>query len=191
VFRAGNIEQLASRCLAVIPRSKRFRISAFMAAIQSVILLAEDSEDDVLILRKALARVGLECPLQVVRDGEEAIAYLRGVGRFANRSEYPLPDLFLLDLKMPRRDGFEVLQWLRQQPSLAPLRTIVLTTSQDICDVDRAYALGANSFLTKPVDLPDFGNTLEETFNYWLKTTRAPQVNRPGELGSEQRPKSS
>lgn len=152
------------------------------APIQAVILLAEDNDDDVLTLREALRRAGLEIALQVVEDGEEAIAYLRGVGKFANRAEYPLPDLFLLDLKMPRRDGFEVLAWLRQQPSLAPLRTIVLTTSESISDVDRAYALGANSFLTKPMDLLDFGNTLESTFNYWLKTTRAPQVNRPGEV---------
>lgn len=152
------------------------------APIQAVILLAEDNDDDVLTLREALRRARLEIALQVVEDGEEAIAYLRGVGKFANRAEYPLPDLFLLDLKMPRRDGFEVLAWLRQQPSLAPLRTIVLTTSESISDVDRAYALGANSFLTKPMDLLDFGNTLESTFNYWLKTTRAPQVNRPGEV---------
>jgi CheY-like chemotaxis protein len=153
-----------------------------MAPIQPVILLAEDNDDDVLTLCRALRRAGIEVPLQVVDDGDEAIAYLRGVGKFANRAEYPLPDLFLLDLRMPGRDGFEVLEWLRQQPSLAPLRTIVLTTSEDISDVDRAYALGANSFLTKPMDLLDFGNTLEETFNYWLKTTRAPQVNRPGEV---------
>lgn len=153
-----------------------------MAPVQPVILLAEDNDDDVLTLRRALRRAGIEVPLQVVEDGDEAIAYLRGIGRFANRAEYPLPDLFLLDLRMPGRDGFEVLEWLRQQPSLAPLRTIVLTTSADISDVDRAYALGANSFLTKPMDLLDFGNTLEATFNYWLQTTRAPQVNRPGEV---------
>ena|SRR5688500_20058941 len=153
-----------------------------MATIQPVVLLAEDNDNDVFMLREALRRAGLEIALQVVEDGEEAIAYLRGTGKFANRAEYPLPDLFLLDLRMPRRDGFEVLRWLRRQPSLGPLRTIVLTTSEDISDVDRAYALGANSFLTKPTDLFDFGNTLEATFNYWLKTTRAPQVNRPGEV---------
>ena len=153
-----------------------------MSPIQPVVLLAEDNDNDVLTLREALRRAGIEIPLQIVEDGDEAIAYLRGVGKFANRAEYPLPDLFLLDLRMPGRDGFEVLEWLRQQPSLAPLRTIVLTTSEEISDVDRAYALGANSFLTKPMDLLDFGNTLESTFNYWLKTTRAPQVNRPGEV---------
>ena len=162
-----------------------------MLRTQAVVLLADDNEDDVLALRHALRRAGIEMPLHVVGDGEEAIAYLRGVGKFSNRAEFPLPDLFLLDLRMPIIDGFEVLEWLRQQPSLAPLRTIVLTASDDFFDVDRAYALGANSFLTKSMDLLDFGNTLEATFNYWLKTTRAPHVHRPGELGSEQPPKSS
>ena len=162
-----------------------------MFTMQSVVLLADDNEDDVLALRHALRRAGIDVPLQVVEDGEEAIAYLRGVGKFSNRAEFPLPDLFLLDLRMPKLDGFEVLEWLRQQPSLAPLRTIVLTMSDDVFDVDRAFALGANSFLTKSMDLLDFGNTLEATFNYWLKTTRSPHVHRPGELDSEQPPKSS
>jgi CheY-like chemotaxis protein len=157
--------------------------------MQPVVLLADDNEDDVLALRDALRRAGIDVPLQVVEDGEEAIAYLRGVGIFSNRAEFPLPDLFLLDLRMPKLDGFEVLEWLRQQPSLAPLRTIVLTMSNDVFDVDRAYALGANSFLTKSMDLLDFGNTLEATFNYWLKTTRAPHVHRPGEFSSDQPPK--
>jgi CheY-like chemotaxis protein len=158
--------------------------------MQPVVLLADDNADDVLALRHALRRAGIDVPLQVVEDGEEAIAYLRGVGKFSNRAEFPLPDLLLLDLRMPKLDGFEVLEWLRQQPSLAPLRTIVLTMSDDVFDVDRAFALGANSFLTKSMDLLDFGNILETTFNYWLKTTRAPHVHRPGELGSEQPPKS-
>jgi CheY-like chemotaxis protein len=159
--------------------------------LQPVVLVADDNEDDVLALRHALRRAGIDVPLQIVEDGEEAIAYLRGVGKFSNRAEFPLPDLFLLDLRMPKIDGFEVLEWLRQQPSLAPLRTIVLTMSNDVFDVDRAYALGANSFLTKSMDLLDFGNTLGATFNYWLKTTRAPHVHRPGELSSDQPPKSS
>ena len=167
------------------------RLLNTMLATPAVVLLADDNEDDVLALRHALRRARIAMPLQVVGDGEEAIAYLRGVGKFSNRAEFPLPDLFLLDLRMPKLDGFEVLEWLRQQPSLAPLRTIVLTTSDDFFDVDRAYALGANSFLTKSIDLLDFGNTLEATFNYWLKTTRAPHVHRPGESGSEQPPKSS
>ena len=174
-----------------LSRGARARSLKTMLTTQAVVLLADDNEDDVLALRHALRRARIQAPLYVVGDGEEAIAYLRGVGKFSNRAEFPLPDLFLLDLRMPKIDGFEVLEWLRREPSLAPLRTIVLTASDDLFDVDRAYMLGANSFLTKSMDLLDFGNTLEATFNYWLQTTRAPHVHRPGEFGSERLPKSS
>jgi len=144
-----------------------------------VILLADDRDDDVQIVRRALQMAGIDLPLQVVSDGEEAIAYLNGEGKFANRAEYPLPDLFLLDLKMPLKNGFEVLQWVRRHPTLAPLRTIVLTTSDQMRDVNRAYALGANSFLTKPLDFLDFRDTLQVMINYWLTKARAPDVSRP------------
>src|SRR5438477_12877403 len=117
----------------------------------SVILLAEDREDDVLLIRRAFNKANLLNPLHLVHDGDEAIAYLKGEGQFANRAEYPLPSLLLLDLKMPRRDGFEVLQWVREQSSLKALRVIVLTSSEHIQDVNRAYDLGANSFLVKPM----------------------------------------
>jgi CheY-like chemotaxis protein len=144
-----------------------------------VILLAEDNDDDVAMLRRAFLRAGINLPLQVVPNGEEAIAYLTGEGRFANRAEYPLPDLFLLDLKMPGMDGFDVLAWLRQHPTLAPLRTVVLTTSDEIRDVNQAYVLGANSFLTKPVDVTDFKSTLQEMFNFFLFKAKRPEIRRP------------
>src|SRR5438132_4460545 len=107
---------------------------------QAVILLAEDLEDDILLIRRAFERGNIDKPLQIVRDGEETIAYLKGEGKYANRAEYPLPDLLLLDLKMPRLDGFEVLRWIRQQPGLEGLRVVVLTSSEDMRDVNKAYA---------------------------------------------------
>src|SRR4051794_24168262 len=113
----------------------------------ALILLAEDDEDHVLLVRRAFNQARILNPLHVVRDGEQAIAYFKGVGIYANRDEYPLPGLFLLDLKMPRTSGFEVLDWVRSQPSLKALRVIVLTTSADMKDVNRAYQLGATSFL--------------------------------------------
>ena len=88
---------------------------------QAVILLAEDSEDDILLIRKAFARVFINNPLHVVRDGVETIACLKGEAKYSNRDEYPLPDLMLLDLKMPELDGFEVLKWIRQQPGPSSL----------------------------------------------------------------------
>ena len=144
-----------------------------------VILLAEDNEDHVLLTRRAFKLAGLINPLVVVQDGEEAIAYLKGEGRFSNRTEYPLPTLMLLDLKMPRKNGFEVLEWLRTQPTLSALRVVVLTTSDQIHDVNRAYQLGANSFLTKPVDFRDFVQLSSAVKGYWLWISRAPEVERP------------
>src|ERR1043166_2138473 len=106
---------------------------------RGVILLAEDNEDDVLLIQRAFRQVGLLTPPYVVRDGEEAIAYLKGAGHYANRDRYPFPELLLLDLKMPRKNGFDVLGWIRSDLGLSPLRVVVLTTSEDLRDVNEAY----------------------------------------------------
>jgi len=143
-----------------------------------VILLAEDNENHVLLIRRAFEQAGLVNPLYVVSNGEEAISYLKGEGKYANRDEYPLPCLMLLDLKMPKKDGFEVLEWLRGQPGFSSLRVVVLTTSEELRDVNRAYRLGANSFLTKPVDFRDFVQLSSAIKGYWIWLSRAPEVER-------------
>src|SRR5882762_2764753 len=143
---------------------------------QAVILLAEDREDDIALVRKAFAKAYIQNPLQVVRDGEEAIAYLQGEGRYYNRAEYPLPDLLLLDLKMPRMDGFQVLTWIRQQPSFSTLRVVVLTSSEDFGDVNLAYKQGANSFLVKPLDFESFIETARIVREYWLVLDKSPET---------------
>ena len=116
----------------------------------SVVLLAEDRDDDVFLIRRAFIQGNIFNPLFVVRDGEEAIAYIKGEGNYSNRSQFPRPDLVLLDLKMPGKDGFEVLKWIRQQPDLNGLIVIVLTSSDELCDFEAAFKLGANSYLIKP-----------------------------------------
>ena len=146
---------------------------------QAVILLAEDREDDILLIRRAFKMAFLDNPLQVVRDGEECIAYLSGTGKFSNRAEYPLPDLLLLDLKMPRMDGFEVLSWVRQHPTLSSLRTIVVTSSECIRDVNRAYQLGANSFLVKPSDFLNYIEMSKFLAGFWLRLSKTPEISRP------------
>src|SRR5256885_17265814 len=120
-----------------------------------VILLAEDNENHVLLVRRAFEQAGLVNPLYVVSNGEEAINYLKGEGKYANRAEYPLPCLMLLDLKMPRKDGFEVLEWLRAQPGFSSLRVVVLTTSEELRDVNRAYLLRAQSLVSKNLAFRD------------------------------------
>jgi CheY-like chemotaxis protein len=116
------------------------------------ILLVEDDSNDVLLLQRAFRRAEIDHELHVVNDGEQAMCYLGGVGDFGDRDKHPLPALMLLDLKMPRRTGLEVLAWLRDQPdaSLKKLPVIVLTSSRQSEDIDRAYELGANSYMAKP-----------------------------------------
>ena len=126
------------------------------------------------MFNRAFAQLATRPAIQVVPNGEEAISYFQGRGRFVNRSEFPLPDIFLLDLKMPRKDGFEVLEWLRDQPRFSPVRTVVLTTSRDTADIQRAYDLGACSFLTKPVDFTEFRNAMDAMYAFW-------RLNRPGQ----------
>ena len=146
---------------------------------QAVILLAEDREDDILLVQRAFKRAFITNPLHIVRDGEQAIAYLGGVGRYTNREEYPLPDLLLLDLKMPRMDGFEVLKWIQLHPELSSLRVVVLTSSDNIRDVNTAYQLGANSFMVKPMDFEDVVHLSKTLANYWLQLSKTPEIQRP------------
>jgi len=145
----------------------------------AVILLAEDDEDHILLVRRAFKKARLLNPLHVVRDGEEAIAYFKGTGRYAKRVEFPLPALLLLDLKMPKKNGFEVLEWIRQEPRLRNLRVIVLTSSEDMRDVNLAYQLGANSFLVKPADFEQFVTVIQALQGYWLWMSEAPEISRP------------
>jgi len=144
-----------------------------------VILLVEDSEDDITIIRKAFERAGVHNPLFVVRDGEAAVAYLSGNGKYSIRDEYPLPALVLLDLKLPGMDGFEVLRWIRQAPGLKSLRVIVLTSSDSIRDVNAAYQLGANSFMVKEMDFENSIELARLITDFWLLKAREPEVERP------------
>src|SRR5712692_1805635 len=99
------------------------------------ILVAEDLPDSVELLKRAFSRAGVTAPVYYVKDGEETIAYLKGEETFANRTEYPLPTMLLLDLKMPRLDGFGVLEWLRRQPGLRRFPVVVFTSSNEQKDI--------------------------------------------------------
>jgi CheY-like chemotaxis protein len=144
----------------------------------AVILLVEDQVDDILLMQRAFERAYLKNPVQVVRSGEEAMAYLYGTGKFSNRAEYPLPILVLLDLKLPCTDGYQVLSWIRQQNGIRGLPVVVLTSSSDRADVAKAYRLGANSYFVKEVD---FNNSVEFARllgRYWLVEARTPDAYR-------------
>jgi CheY-like chemotaxis protein len=145
---------------------------------EPLILLVEDRDDDVLMLRRSFQKAGINNPMQVVGDGEEAISYLLGTGKFSDRVEFPLPELILLDLKMPKIDGFEVLRWLRSQRNFSGIRVVVLSSSESIQDVNLAYNLGANSFLVKPTDFNGFVELSGFISEYWFVLSRTPQVTR-------------
>jgi CheY-like chemotaxis protein len=147
---------------------------------KELILIAEDNEDEILLVRLAFHKAKVANPLHFVRDGLEAISYLAGADQYSNRAEYPLPSLFLLDLKMPRVDGFEVLEWVREQPSLARLRIVILTGSHDVRDVNKAYELGASSYLIKPVDFSQFVDLSVAVHGYWMWLSKLPETHSEG-----------
>jgi CheY-like chemotaxis protein len=138
------------------------------------VLLVEDDPDDVVLTQRAFKKASVANPLQVVTDGEEAVAYLSGQGRFADRGQYPLPMLLLLDLKLLRRSGLEVLEWLRAQPGLRRLPVVVLTSSKESRDVNRAYDLGVNSYLVKPVAFDSLQEMVQSLGFYWLMLNKSP-----------------
>jgi CheY-like chemotaxis protein len=121
-----------------------------MTAVPRTILIVEDNPDDLFAIQRALRKANIRNPVAVVTDGRDALDYLAGVGRFADRALYPLPFMMFLDLKLPYVDGFDVLAWLRARAELDGIVVIVLTSSDEDRDHRRAYALGARSYLVKP-----------------------------------------
>ena len=136
-----------------------------------IILLVDDSEIDVMLMRAVFERASFAPLLQFARGGEEAIAYLGGDGAYRDRAQFPLPTAVLLDLNMPRKDGFEVLAWIRQQPAFKQLRVYVLSASSRAEDIQRSYDLGANSYLVKPGNLDGLMH-LTKTLVAWLKLSQ-------------------
>jgi CheY-like chemotaxis protein len=139
-------------------------------------LVAEDDENDVFFLQRAFQQAKIENPLLVVRDGQEAIDYLAGAGKFSDRNLFPLPQLFILDLKMPRKTGLDVLGWLREQPELKCLPVLVLSSSAQRTDIEKAYELGANGFVVKPASLEKRAELAKLMGSFWLDFNVGPLV---------------
>jgi CheY-like chemotaxis protein len=141
-----------------------------MSAKGTPILLVEDDPNDVLLFRRALRRAEASAPVVVAQDGDEAVRYLSG-GDGA-----PHPGLVILDLKLPRRSGLEVLEWIRGQPEIRRLPVIFLTSSRQPRDIEAAYELGANSYLVKPVDFDDLLEMVRTLLSYWIGLNELPRV---------------
>ena len=142
------------------------------------ILLVEDNPDDVLLIKRAFKKAGLPHALQVASHGEDAVDYLAGDGGYADREKHPFPSLMLLDLQLPRRSGHEVLEWLRAQEDLRRLPVVVLTSSREPADINRAYDLGANSYLVKPVSFDALLEMVQVLERYWIVLAERPEAPR-------------
>src|SRR5579872_5074819 len=136
------------------------------------ILVVEDNAEEVILMERAFKRTGMEVSVQFVVNGEEAIDYLSGVDRFRDRISFPEPDLVVMDLKMPRKGGFEVLEWFRNLQEGALIPVIVLTASNRESDVQRAYSLGANSYFIKPTSFDEFRDMIKVFYDYWSLARR-------------------
>lgn len=139
------------------------------------ILLAKDNEDYALLLQRAIRSANIDASLQVVPDGREAVNYLAGAEPYTDRTRHPFPKLVLLDLKMPRMDGFEVLRAVRQRLGFTQLPVIVLTHSDNPADIKRAYELGATSYFRKPDSLEGLDEMIYVLHAYWLKFNHFPE----------------
>ena len=144
----------------------------------SPILLVEDSEDHVFLVRHAMRKAGVTTPLEVVKSGEQAIEYLGGTNGFSDWHRFPLPSMVLLDLKMPGMSGFDVLKWIRQQRGLKALRVAMLTSSDLPSEIKMAHELGANIFLTKPVELERLIEIMKTLSDHWLRQAQTPAASR-------------
>jgi CheY-like chemotaxis protein len=144
---------------------------------EATILLAEDEANDVFLMQRAFKKAKLANPIQVVADGEQVIGYLSGRKPYDDREKYPFPMLLLLDLKLPRKSGIEILAWIRQQDSfLKRLPVIVLTSSRQSIDINRAYELGANSYLVKPVTFEGLLEMVKALEMYWFILSERPDA---------------
>jgi len=136
------------------------------------ILLAEDNEDYALILQAAMKSIGWINPIRIVHNGQEAINYLRGEGKYGDREAWPFPSVMFVDIKMPLVDGFEVLRWVRQHPECSVLPTMMLSSSDDDKDVRLAYELGASGYFVKPATMEDLQAILKAAYEFWAWCTK-------------------
>jgi two-component system, response regulator len=138
------------------------------------ILIAEDDENYAILLKKALKQIGRSNPVHIVSDGQEVINYLLGVEKYADRSAFGVPAVMFLDLKMPRVGGFDVLRWIQKNPHCRVTPTLVLSSSSLEKDVEQAYWLGAQAYLSKPSSFEDLKTMLNDAYRFWAWCVKPP-----------------
>jgi len=142
--------------------------------VDNPILLVEDEPNDAFFFEHCLREAGIANRLRVARDGFEALDYLKGAGKFADREAHPLPCLVVLDLKLPGKTGFEVLEQMRLEPGLRRMIVLVLTSSSSDRDIAKSYDLGANAYLIKPSDTRELARIVQTLKDFWLTYNHPP-----------------
>jgi CheY-like chemotaxis protein len=142
---------------------------------RGLILLVEDRPDETELMKQALHQAGVTNPLRVLSDGGEAMAYLSGQAPYHPRGAWPLPRLVLLDLKLPTRTGLEVITWMKADARLKRIPVIMVTSSREAADMEKAYSAGVNSYLVKPTSFRDFVDTVKITATYWINYNASPE----------------
>jgi len=140
------------------------------------VLLVEDDLNDIFLVKRAFKMAQVKNPLQIVTDGQEAVLYLRGEGKYADREAYPLPKLVVMDIKMPRRSGFEVLEVVRRNGPLRRIPIVIVSSSDNPSDINRAYELGANAYMVKPVDYRAVEHLFQSITQYWGLECAKPEL---------------
>jgi len=140
------------------------------------VLLVEDDLNDIFLVKRAFKMAHILNPLQVVTDGLEAIYYLRGAGKYSDRQAHPLPRLIVMDIKMPRKSGFEVLEWVKQDNKLRRIPVVIVSSSDNPGDINRAYELGANAYMVKPVDFRAVEHLFQTITSYWGLECAKPEL---------------
>jgi CheY-like chemotaxis protein len=140
------------------------------------VLLVEDDLNDIFLVKRAFKMARIQNPLQVVTDGQEAINYLQGADKYADRDTFPLPKLMVMDIKMPRRNGFEVLEWVKQNPVLRRVPVVIVSSSDNPADINHAYELGANAYMVKPMDYRAVEHLFHSITHYWGLECAKPEL---------------
>ena len=145
---------------------------------REMILLIEDDADEIHLMKRALAKAGLVNPLHVITHGSEVIPYFEGKGQYGDRSQFPLPGLVFLDLKLPGISGLYLLAWIKGNPDFRHIPVVLFTSSDDPEDLRRAYQFGVNSYLIKPMAFDDFVEMIKVTGTYWISLNSTPTTVR-------------
>jgi CheY-like chemotaxis protein len=140
------------------------------------VLLVENDLNDIFLVKRAFKMASLQTPLQIVTDGQEAIHYLRGEGKYSDRQAHPLPKLIVMDIKMPRLTGFEVLEWIKHDGLLRRIPVIIVSSSESPDDINHAYELGANAYMIKPMNYRQVEHLFESITHYWGLECAKPEL---------------